>query len=70
MTIFEYLYNLISIICVIDLIYCSYLLNKDRYIVKQYGLDKMSKIKLLIEKIVIIIYILYIIYKVVMFIIR
>lgn len=69
-SILEYLYNLISIICLIDLIYCNYLINKDKFIIKQYGLDKLSKIKLLCEKIIIIIYVLYIIYKIVTLIIN
>lgn len=70
MTILEYLYNLISIVCVIDLLYCYHIIRKDKFIVKQYGLDKISKIKLLVEKIIIFIYILYLLFNIVMFIVK
>lgn len=70
MTILEYLYNFISIVCILDLIYCYYILHKDKFIVKHYGLDKISKIKLLVEKIVVIMYIIYIIIRFILFLVK
>lgn len=66
MSILEYGYNILAIICCIDLTYCTYLIKKDKFIVKQFGLDKIFKIKLLIEKLVIVSYIIYIIHTIVM----
>lgn len=65
-----YLYNVFSIILIIDLIYCKYQMNKDKYIIKWMGLDNWFKTKLICELIVAIVYIVYLIKTMVLFFIK
>lgn len=64
MTLLEYFYNVISIICIADLIICAYQIGKNYFIVKMYGLTTPTKVKLTIDKVVTLLYIAYIIYKI------
>lgn len=65
MSIFEYLYNIFSILCIVDLIICTYKLYKNFLLVAMQGLSDITKIKLCIDKIVAVLYVAYIIYKLV-----
>lgn len=63
MSIVEYIYNIISIICLIDFIICKIQIAKNAFMVLYYGLNNITKIKLMIDKLIIVVYVFYIIYK-------
>lgn len=63
MSIIEYMYNIFSVLCIIDVIYCYYQIGKNIALVELLGLDNFTKNKLRITIIVSILYIFYLIYK-------
>lgn len=65
MFIFEYLYNVFSILCIIDLVICTYKLYRDYLLVAMFGINNITRVKLCIDKIVAVLYVAYIIYRLV-----
>lgn len=63
-SILEYFYNVILVISIVDLFYCYYLIKKNKDLIPLLGLNNITKIKLIIEKILLILYIAYWIYKI------
>lgn len=64
MTIFEFIYNALSIVAIIDLIIVTIQIRRDFFILYITGISETVKIKRLIEKVVMISYITYWIYKI------
>lgn len=64
MTIFEFIYNALSIVAIIDLIIGTIQIRIDLFILCITGISETVKIKRLIEKVILISYIAYWIYKI------
>lgn len=64
MTIFEFIYNALSIVAIIDLIIGTIQIRRDFFILYIIGISETVKIKRLIEKVIMISYIAYWIYKI------
>lgn len=63
MNFLEYIFNVLAILSIIDIIICYYQIHKSRILIKLFGISTETKIKMYIEKLLIIIWIFYIIYK-------
>ena len=63
MNFLEYIFNVLVILSIIDIIICYYQIHKSRILIKLFGISTETKIKMYIEKLLIIIWIFYIIYK-------
>ena len=64
MNIFEFIYNALSITAIIDLIIGTIQIRRDFFILYITGISETTKIKRLIEKVIMISYIAYWIYKI------
>ena len=63
MNFLEYIFNVLAILSIIDIIICYYQIYKSRILIKLFGISTETKIKMYIEKLLIIIWIFYITYK-------
>lgn len=63
MNFLEYIFNVLAILSIIDIIICYYQIYKNYIKIKLFGISTETKIKMYIEKLLIIIWIFYIIYK-------
>jgi hypothetical protein len=63
MNFLEYIFNVLTILSIIDIIICYYQIHKSRILIKLFGISTETKIKMYIEKLLIIIWIFYLIYK-------
>lgn len=64
MNVFEFMYNAISIVSIIDLIIGTIQIHNNFFILFISGLSETTKIKRLIEKVILVSYIAYWIYKI------
>lgn len=64
MSIYVFLYNVISIVLIIDYLITNYRINKNAILALMYGVKESVTIKLFIEKLMIIVYIFYWIYNI------
>lgn len=63
MNFLEYIFNVLALLSIIDIIICYYQIHKSRILIKLFGISIETKIKMYIEKLLIIIWIFYLIYK-------
>lgn len=55
MNFLEYIFNVLAILSIIDIIICYYQIYKSRILIKLFGISTETKIKMYIEKLLIII---------------
>lgn len=63
MSVFEYIFNIISIIAIIDFCICKYQIYKNADLLFLVGINNITKVKMILERIVVIIYIAYLSYQ-------
>lgn len=70
MSLAVYIYNVISIIALVDLLYCKYQMHKDKYLIKWMGLSSLFKAKLIVETFISFVYIMYLMVNLVFLLIK
>lgn len=64
MSMLEFIFNVIGVVAALDLLICYYQLYcKENFLYICAALDKINQIKMLIEKVILVIYFAYLFYK-------